>query len=423
MNIDLISLFLAWSVLYFPALYLVLREEGKMLSTEIAVDGNRIFSCSFCGETLHLVHDFGKVALAGGFLKPEQFEAEKKYPLRLCYCHKCHAVQLADKVSPDVMFRNYFYFSSSNETIRRHFREYAADVVNRFNPKTVIEIGCNDGVLLTPLREAGIRVIGIDPSSTVPKGPDIINDYFTPEIARKLGKMDVVIANNVFAHIEDIHAATRAVSEAMRDDGVFIMEAHYLGDMLERLQYDWVYHEHIYYYSLLSLEKHLSGYGLRVFHTKHVSTHGGSMRYYICKDNREESQNVSALREYEKEMALDEFETYRLFSERIEKHRESLLGLVGSKVVGYGASGRANAIIQYCGLVVDYIVDDAPAKHGFYTPGTHIPIYSSDMLETDRPDEIIVFAWSYLDEIQSKCDLPMIVPFPVPTRIEKKAAA
>lgn len=417
--------FLILFCLYIPVLLLVIQEEELMDSP--LKDGQKedhMFKCSFCGENVALIHDFGKVALAGGFLKPEQFESEKKYPLRLCYCLKCHAVQLADRVEPDVMFREYFYFSSANDTIRRHFREYAGDVIEKFHPKTVIEVGCNDGVLLTPLREAGVRVIGVDPSTTVPKGPDIINDYFTPEIARKLGKVDVVIANNVFAHISDIHTATVAVSQAMKDDGVFIMEAHYLGDMIDGTQYDWIYHEHIYYYSLLSLEKHLEKHGLRVFDVKHISTHGGSMRYYICKDDRIISQDVISLREYEKTIGLDLWGTYIDFSESIKQHRKEIKELSdGRKIVGYGASGRANALIQYCGLDVAYIVDDAPAKHGYCTPGTHIPIFSRDKLESDKPDSIVVFAWSYLEEIQSKCNLPMIVPFPSVRLIEKRDAA
>lgn len=421
---DQAALLAALLLCYFPILYLTWKSEDQIgEETEYPVEPG-IFNCTFCGERLALVHDFGRVALAGGFLTPEQFKDEKRYPLRLCYCMKCHAVQIADRIPPDTMFREYFYFSSSNETIRRHFREYAADVVERFKPKTVIEVGCNDGVLLNPLRASGVRVIGVDPSTTVPKGIDIVNDYYTPELAKKLGKVDVVIANNVFAHIDDIHGATQAVVESMKDDGVFIMEAHYLGDMIDRLQYDWIYHEHIYYYSLKSLETHLKRYGLRVFHTKHVMTHGGSMRYYICKDSREESQNVAALRLYEEEVGLDRMETYMVFSKRIMQHRQELIeSLDGTKIVGYGASGRANALIQYCGLNVHYIVDDAPAKHGYYTPGSHIPIYSREKLGQDKPDQVVAFAWTYLDEIRSKCDVPLVVPFPSVYRIGKQEAA
>jgi len=412
-------------VLYLPALYLVIREERKL---ERKYEGHGFrqvtFSCSFCGSPTHLVHDFGNVALAGGFLKTEKFSEERKYRLRLCYCHNCHAVQLADRVEPDAMFRDYFYFSSANETIRRHFRKYADEIVERFHPRKVIEVGCNDGVLMSPLLEHGVNVIGVDPSSTVPKGRRIVNDYFTPEVARKIGKVDMVIANNVFAHIDDIKTATRAVSEALKDDGVFVMEVHYLGDMLEGLQFDWIYHEHIYYYSLMSLEKHLANYGMRVFDVKRVKTHGGSMRYYVCKDVREESPEVLKLRDYEKAAGLDKFETFERFSKRIDEYRDALrTELTGKRVVGYGASGRANAVIQYCGLDMAYMIDDAPAKRGFYTPGSHVPIYGREQLDKDKPERLIVFAWGYLDEIMAKCDLPMLIPFPEIRLIENRKAA
>lgn len=416
---------LVFCAVYVPILFLVIRHEEEMAKPFTGYNWKpERFACSFCNKPLQVIHDFGKVALAGGFLKPEQFKSEQKYPLRLCYCHNCHAVQVADRINPDEMFREYFYFSSANETMRRHFREYADYVVERFHPKKVIEIGCNDGVLMTPLLERGINVIGVDPSSTVPRGRRIVNDYFTPEVARRVGKADMVIANNVFAHIDDIKTATRAVVDALKDNGVFVMEVHYLGDMISDLQYDWIYHEHIYYYSLMSLEKHMANHGLRVFDVKRVKTHGGSMRYYICKDDRPECVAVQILREEEKAAGLDKFETFARFSERISLHSSELREILhGTRVVGYGASGRANAVIQYCGLKVDYIIDDAPAKHGFYTPGAHVPIYGRGKLDTDKPEKVVVFAWSYLGEIGAKCDVPMIAPFPEIREIENRKAA
>ena len=418
--------FIAWLAVYLPVLYMTWRVEDEMgeecINKVEAPNKPKPLVCTFCGKGMNLIHDFGEVALAGGFLKPEQFESEKKYPLRLCYCESCHSVQLADKVDPDVMFRDYFYFSSANETIKRHFREYAKEVVDRFSPRTAIEIGCNDGVLLSPLRSLGVTVTGVDPSSTVPQGPNIVNDYFTPQVAKQIGPVDMVVANNVFAHIQDIHQTTRAVSVALKDDGVFIIEVHYLGDMIDSTQYDWIYHEHIYYYSLLSLERHLNSHGFRVFDVKRVKTHGGSMRVYACKDEREELPSVYEWRRREAGK-LDKLSTYLRFSSRINEHREAMQEALKGKIVGYGASGRANALIQYCGLDVSYIVDDAPAKHGFYTPGSHIPIYSRDKLQEERPERIIVFAWGYLEEIQSKCDIAMVVPFPSVRVIENRKVA
>lgn len=412
-------------ILYAIVLSWVWREENKISYEQWICEDDHMtsFRCSFCHEHIALVMDFGWTALAGGFLKPEQFENESKYPTRLCFCPSCYAVQLVDRVTPDKMFKHYFYFSSATETIKRHFREYAKEVVSRFNPKTAIEIGCNDGVLIGPLRDMGVKVTGVDPSSTVPKGPDIINDYFTKDVAKRIGKVDMVIANNVFAHINDIRGATDAVVEALNPDGVFILEVHYLGDMLDKLQYDWIYHEHIYYYSLLALENHFKNYGLSVFDVKPVNTHGGSMRYYVSR-NRPESEAVTKLRNKEMERGLDKLETFLDFAKRVDRHRSELReSLSGKKVVGYGASGRANALIQYCDLQVDYIVDDAPAKHGFYTPGSHVPIYSREKLEQDPPEGVVVFAWGYLDEIRKKCDLPMILPLPDIRTIENRKVA
>jgi methylation protein EvaC len=378
-----------------------------------------MLNCSACGSKTKNILDFGEVALAGGFLKPEQFKDEKKYRLRLNFCPKCYLVQLADRVPADVMFRDYFYFSSANSTIKNHFAEYAREVQGRFTPKTVLEIGCNDGVLLEPLKAFGINVIGVDPSSTVPRGANIINDYFTIDVAKRIGKVDMVIANNVFAHIDDIKSTIQAIIEVMKDDGVFIMEAHYLTDMIFDIQYDWIYHEHIYYYSLLSLRNLLAPYGLKVFDVKPVDTHGGSMRYYICKDKRRISENVDDLLNEELLYEMDELFTYKLFASKVKQHKQDLQKAMRGITVGYGASGRANALIQYCDLKLDYIVDDAPAKHGFYTPGSHIPITKEFV---GKPD-VVLFAWTYQNEIQKKCDLEMVAPFPYPAKIKKRKAA
>jgi methylation protein EvaC len=263
--------------------------------------------CRLCdSKRLGLVMDFGEVGLAGAFLKPEQFAAERTFPMRLHFCKDCCAVQVTDNVPADVMFQNYFYFSSSIGTLREHFERYAVEVTKRFlDPATaaVLEFGCNDGVLLRPLADQGIRtIIGVDPASNVvatinDRRIEVINDYFTEDVARKVvaehGALDLIMANNVYAHIPDIQGTTRAVAEALRPDGVFAFEVHYLGKVIDELQYDMIYHEHLYYYSLLSVMNHLARYDLMVFDIKPIPIHAGSIRFYACKKGSKYSGSVS----------------------------------------------------------------------------------------------------------------------------------
>ena len=385
-----------------------------------------IDTCAFCDSNhLSLVMDFGNVALAGGFLKQQQLVDEKKYPLRVCFCNDCFAVQVVDKVPPDVLFHNYFYFSSSIETLRNHFRDYAVELTSRFlepETATVLEFGCNDGVLLRPLADQGIRnVIGVDPAKNVVATIDdprvqIINDFFTEDVARQVvaeyGKVDMIMANNVYAHIPDIQHTTRAVELALADDGVFVFEVHYLGKVITEMQYDMIYHEHLYYYSLLSAMKHFDRYDMVVFDVKAVPIHAGSMRFYVCKRgsrHAQPSEAVISLEAEERAKGFDCFETFQRFSDHVMENRTELMALLGllkakgKCIVGYGASGRANTMIQYCGITheqLDYMVDDAPAKIGHYTPGSHFLIRPSSVLANDEvPDYVLVFAWSFFDEI------------------------
>ena len=404
------------------------------------------FNCSLCSSTnMELIMDFGKVALAGAFVKAKQFDEEKKYPMRFCFCKECFAVQVVDIIKPDILFKDYFYFSSSIKTLKDHFANYAKEVTNRFlttNEATVLEFGCNDGVLLRPLVDQGIKkVIGVDPASNIissinDKRITIINDYFSEKISKevvaKYGSIDLIMANNVFAHISDINNTTIAVKNALSEEGVFIFEVHYLGKIIDEMQYDMIYHEHLYYYSLLSAIEHFNKYDLTIFDIKQVSIHAGSIRFYVAKKNSNRakiiSENVKLLLREEKLKAYNKIDSFKLFSQKIEKTKKQLIELLkkikkeGKTVAGYGASGRANTIIQYCGItddLVSYMIDDSPAKVGYYTPGSHLEIFSSSVLNTKKaPDYILVFAWSFFDEIVKRNKKfiesggKMIVPLP-----------
>lgn len=407
----------------------------------------QIKCCAFCeGTNLSEIVDFGDVALAGAFLKPAEFPAERKYPLRLFFCADCFAVQVGDHVPPDVLFNaNYFYFSSSIGTLRAHFDSYAKEVTQRFldpGKSSVLEFGCNDGVLLRPLADCGIRtVIGVDPAANVTAAIDdpritVVNEFFAEATAERIvaqyGKIDLVMANNVYAHISDIRDVTQGVERVLKDDGVFIFEVHYLGKVIEELQYDMIYHEHLYYYSMLSVMKHVERYGMMVFDIKPVPIHGGSIRFHVCRKGSRHSAVISeAARQLEAEerrKGYDRLETFLEFSADVAAHREALVSLLtklrseGASIAGYGASGRANTIIQYCGLDrrhLDFMIDDAPAKKGYFTPGSHLEILSSSVLsEASAPDYILIFAWAFVDEIRKRNEHylrakgKMIIPLP-----------
>jgi len=388
------------------------------------------YACAFCdGTRLHLVIDLGRVALAGAFVTPAQFADEQRYPLRVCFCEECYAVQVIDKVSASVLFEDYFYFSSSIGTLRDHFTSYAREVTARFlapASATVLEFGCNDGVLLRPMADQGIRtVIGVDPATNVVRTIDddrvtVINDFFTEAVAAQVrathGPVDLVMANNVYAHIPDIQGTTRAIRDVLGPDGVFVFEVHYLGKVVDEMQYDMIYHEHLYYYSLLSAIAHFARYDMVVFDIKPVPIHAGSLRFYVCKADSSHAVTIAPavheLAAAERQSGFDRASTFDAFAARVAATRVELLRVLaelraeGSRLAGYGASGRANTMIQYCGLGtehLEYVIDDAPAKTGFYTPGSHLSIRSGEVLSTpERPDVLLLFAWSFREEIMRR---------------------
>jgi len=387
--------------------------------------------CVFCGSSkLTNVIDFGDVAVAGAFIEKHHIKSEKKYPLVIVFCESCYAVQVRDHIDPKDLFETDFYFSSAIKTLRDHFADYAAEVTGRFLPEpeksTTLEFGSNDGVLLKPIADQGVEtVIGVEPAKNIIETVKddrltLINGFFNASLAEKIieeyGHIDLVMANNTYAHISDINGVTSGVEKVLSRDGVFIFEVHYLGSVIQGLQYDFIYHEHIYYYSLLALDNHLARHGMVVFDIKPIPIHGGSIRFYAAKKNSLHAKNVSprvtALRAQEKELGFDKAEMYKEYARQIQDKKDRLMKLLsdlrkkGKRVVGYGASGRANTIIQYCGITdkdVEYMIDDAPAKKGLYTPGSHLEIKSGDAIKKDKPDYILIFAWAFFEEIAAKC--------------------
>jgi len=386
-------------------------------------------TCRFCNSNkITKIIDFGQVGLAGAFLLPNEFSKEKKYSQQLYFCEDCYLLQIINEVDSKLLFKDYFYFSSAIATLRKHFREYAEEVTKEFlipDKATVLEIGCNDGILLKPFIELGIsKVIGVDPSSNVIstiKDPNIIkiNDFLSEDLAKSIvkkhGQVDLICANNVFAHINNMHDITRAIKELLKPNGVFIFEVHYIGSLIDEVQYDMIYHEHIYYYSLITLQKFFAKFKLEIFNIKPIPIHGGSMRYYVRNEGKLTDKKISLkilnLQKNEYEKGYDKKSTFLNYAQDVDLTRKNLMSLLkdikrqNQKIVGYGASGRANTLIQYCNIdknLLDYIIDDAPMKHGYYTPGSHLEIRSRDSLDEKLPDYILIFAWSFFSEIIEK---------------------
>lgn len=389
--------------------------------------------CRFCfSDEMTVVIDFGDVPLAGGFFRrgstQTDFDTERLYPLQICFCPECYLLQVNNVIDGSVLFTSYFYFSSAITTLVDHFEQYARELKTLFpdaGKRFIVEIGCNDGVFLKPLRKQGFNVLGVDPATNVVRplvkeGYQVINDFFTEDVAKEVcethGRADVILSSNSFAHIDDMHNVMRGIKALLEDDGILALEVHYLGTLIEEVQYDMMYHEHHSYYSLLALANLFDGYDMEVYDVKPISIHAGSMRFYVQNKEygqHEISEAVIALRKSEKEIGLDRLETFQNFSEYINKTKDDLLALLGElkkqgkSIAGYGASGRATAIMSFCGIddrYLDYVVDDAPAKQGAFTPGNHLLITSPDVLsdERKRPDYCLVFAWSFVDEIKRR---------------------
>ena len=409
-------------------------------------------SCRICkSKNLKRVLNLGATPPANSFLKKSELKKrEPFFPLQLTFCNKCKLIQLGHIVSPELLFKKYLYVSSTSPVFVKHFEDYASSIYKKFRLRKkslVVDIGSNDGILLKPFKKLGVKVLGVDPAEEIAKKatqeglttlPYFLNQKVALEIVSKYKNADVICANNVFAHVNDLDELTKAVKIILKPNGVFIIEAPYLIDFLEKNFFDLVYHEHLSYLAIKPLDFFFKIHGMRIFDVIRTSSHGGSIRIFV-KKNGGKNKILSSVKKFINEEALKGLgkeKTYLDFSNKIQRNKRDLLALLakikseGKKIVGYGAPAKGNTLLNYFGIntkTLDYIIDDSPLKQGLFTPGTHIPVYSSDRLNKDpKPDYIFILAWNFAQPIMEKLASfneqggKFIVPVPTPEIVQDK---
>jgi SAM-dependent methyltransferase len=388
--------------------------------------------CHLCGQpALHEFLNLGRQPLANKYPTQAQFASEDFFPLTIYFCTECKNVQLGTIVSRTRMFEDYYYLSSVNQGLVRHFERLAGELSSA---RLVVDVGSNDGILLKPLRELGVKAVGIEPSVNVSKiandaGLETICAFFDAtsagEVQRKYGKPDVIVASSVFTHLEDPHEFIEAAKAVLAEDGRLIIEVEYIGNIIRQTQFERFYLDRIFYYSLTSLDHLFKAHGMSVADVEHIEPHGGSLQVTIQhqRAGRKASPKVVALLEQESETLtlakLAEFKRdvdtqLQSFRKLLEKYKQT-----GLKVAGYGAPARVSTICNYGGIgpsLIEFTVDDSPLKQNKFSPGTHIPIVPRSHLDGHRPDILVVFAYEYFDDIRKKTQGAYRYLIPIPPR-------
>lgn len=381
--------------------------------------------CRFCRSPLSKVFvDLGMSPLCESFVPAEKLNAmEPFYPLRVRVCEECLLVQLDEYVAPGEIFTEYAYFSSYSDSWVAHARRYCEAMCERFalGPgQRVYEIASNDGYLLQHFLARGIPVLGIEPAVNVAKvaiekGIPSVSRFFGLQCARQLarerGRPDLLVGNNVLAHVPDINDFVSGMQALLKPGGLITMEFPHLLKLVEQNQFDTIYHEHFSYLSLTTVKRIFEAHGLVLFDVEQLPTHGGSLRIYArhAEDpTHPVGARVGEVLELEKREGYDRLERYSSFEEQVRETKRALLQFLieakrqGKRIVGYGAPGKGNTLLNYCGIrtdFVDFTVDRNPYKHGRFTPGTHIPILPPQRLAEARPDYVLILPWNLKSEI------------------------
>lgn len=368
----------------------------------------------------------GTMPMVNNFLTAYQLDKpEFKFPLTVCYCKNCGMVQLAEVVNPKIMYQNYVYISSFSTTMNKHFLELSKSLVKKLKlgkNSLVLEMGSNDGTLLKHFKNQGVKVLGVDPAKNLAKianssGIETLDTFFGKELANKIvknkGKASLVIGTNVFAHIHDLDDVLLGLQSILSRDGIFVAEFPYLVDLIENVQFDTIYHEHLSYFSLKPLKHLFNRFDLELYDVKRIPVHGGSIRIFVRRKtkNGKISKSLQTLLGQEERKGINNIEVMSKFTDQVNSIKKDLTTLLsklssqGKRVVGFGAPAKGNILLNYCGIdskLLSYVTDNIPYKQGLYTPGTHIQVLPENKIFEDRPDYVLLLPWNFKEEILKK---------------------
>jgi methylation protein EvaC len=380
--------------------------------------------CRICSTKTQRIISFGRMPIANGFLRDPK-QQEFLFDLSVAFCPGCLMVQLEETVPPEMMFNDQYQFlSSTSNAMAAHFKGNAEEILARIAGKEdplVVELGCNDGIMLKHIAAKGVRHIGIEPSGNVAaaarsNGVNVQEDFFNKVTAAKIiaaqGQADIICGSNVFCHIEDMNSVFEGIRVLLKDDGMLFFEDPYLLDIVRKSSFDQIYDEHVFYFSGLSVTDLARRHGMQLVDMAHQDVHGGSMRYYIRPGTSNSvSSEVEQFLCEERERQLDRFNGYAIFKQNVDaicaQLKETLQQIKrrGQRIAGYGATSKSTTLLNYTEIgpeLIDYICDITPNKISKYTPGTHIPIKSYETFVTDPPECMLLLAWNHKKEIFEK---------------------